>query len=542
MLEQTKHRSGIYLRISDDREGRELGVGRQQEDCLSVSDRQHCVVYGIYKDNDISASTRSRKTRPDYQRLLADARSGAIDTIIAYTSGRLTRRPREHEDLIELAEQYGVQFYYVASPSFDLNTAAGRRVARILAANDAGEAEDIAERVTRAKLANAVQGQYMGGARAYGFEGPVKDEHGNITNKGRINVAVLEDEKAVWYDCVARIITGEREMDLIRDLNQRGILSPLGAKWRIGNLKKLLIRKRYVAFDAEGHPADCPCLKNPEGSGTLVHRGIEHRAIWPAFISSETHEQLLAAFDEAAQPWAHGLIKGRTYVLSGLAVCGGCGAPMYGQRRKLDGGGTQRRYRCHGQDNHGAKVGCGKVFRDADALEAFVTAAVFERFDSPEVARALAPKEEEERAGTLGQQLAGQKAHRRQLVAEYGRGEHEKQDYKIMLAAADEAIEHTQAELAKLHAGKVAGAIPAHGLLQEVWDASSIDWRRNVMRLIVERIVVKPGLPGARTWNGHRFNPDDIVIEWVKASDQAVTAALQVLVQGARRTQALVAR
>ena len=203
-------------------------------------------------------------------------------------------------DLIELAEQYGVQFYYVASPSFDLNTAAGRRVARILAANDAGEAEDIAERVTRAKLANAVQGQYMGGARPYGFEGSVKDEHGNITNKGCINVAVVEDEKAVWCDCVARIIGGEREMELIRALNQRGILSPLGAKWRIGNLKKLLIRKRYVAFDAEGHPADCLCLKNPEGSGTLVHRGIEHRAIWPAFISAETHEQLLAAFPYAA--------------------------------------------------------------------------------------------------------------------------------------------------------------------------------------------------------------------------------------------------
>src|SRR5579859_5770999 len=127
MLEQQhKHRSGIYLRISDDREGRELGVGRQQEDCLSLSEHLHCVVYDFYKDNDISASPRSRKVRPDYQRLLADARAGAIDTIIAYTSSRLTRRPREHEDLIELAEQYGIQFHYVASPSFDLNTAAGR--------------------------------------------------------------------------------------------------------------------------------------------------------------------------------------------------------------------------------------------------------------------------------------------------------------------------------------------------------------------------------------------------------------------------------
>jgi len=126
----------------------------------------------------------------------------------------------------------------------------------------------------------------MGGARAYGFEGPKKDRAGSIPNKGRINVKVLKDEQAVWCDCVDRIIAGEREMSLIRDLNERGIPSPLGAKWRIGNLRNLLIRKRYVAFDAEGHPAGCPCLKNPEGNGTLVHRGIEHRAVCPAFITA----------------------------------------------------------------------------------------------------------------------------------------------------------------------------------------------------------------------------------------------------------------
>jgi hypothetical protein len=57
----------IYLRISDDKEGLELGVGRQQEDSLSLAHRLHCVVYDIYKDNDISASTRSRKTRLDYR-------------------------------------------------------------------------------------------------------------------------------------------------------------------------------------------------------------------------------------------------------------------------------------------------------------------------------------------------------------------------------------------------------------------------------------------------------------------------------------------
>ena len=80
--------------------------------------------WGVYTDNDIGASTRSRKPRPDYQRMLADARAGRFEVILAYASSRLTRRPREHEDLIELAERHGVAYRYVRSPSVDLNTAA----------------------------------------------------------------------------------------------------------------------------------------------------------------------------------------------------------------------------------------------------------------------------------------------------------------------------------------------------------------------------------------------------------------------------------
>jgi DNA invertase Pin-like site-specific DNA recombinase len=541
-MDTSEHRSGIYLRISDDKEGLELGVGRQQEDCLSLSDRLHRVAYKIYKDNDISASTRSRRTRPDYQQLLADARAGLIDTIIAYTTSRLTRKPRENEDLIELAEQYGIQFYYVASPSFDLNTANGRLVARMLAATDASQAEITAELIARKKLEKAAKGQYMGGARAYGFEGPIKDEHGVLTNKGRINVAVIEVEKAVWLDCVQRVITGERETGLIRDLNARGKLSSTGTLWQTGNLKHVLLNKRFVEFDDSHHPADCPCLSNPEGNGTLTHKGVEHRAVWPAFISQETHAQLAAAFEQHSQPWAHGLIKGRKYLLSGLAVCGRCGTPMYGQHRKIDEHRKQRRYRCKGRDNHGMRLGCGKVFRDEAALDAYVTAAVFERFDSPEVARILSPKEDEERAGVLSLQLAGQKTRRKQLLVEYGRGEHKKADFSIILAAADEAIERTQAELGKLHATKVAGAIPAHGLLHEVWDASSLEWRRNVIRLVVDRVVVNPRTAGAPRWHGYFFNPRDITIEWVQADEQAALSALQTLVASARRSHAVLSQ
>src|ERR1700761_445244 len=112
-MQQDNLIAGIYLRISDDREGRELGVTRQREHCADLAERFGIKVYDIYNDNDRGASTRSIKPRPDYKRLVQDARAGAINCIIAYTSGRLTRRPREHEDQIELAEQYGTVFRYV---------------------------------------------------------------------------------------------------------------------------------------------------------------------------------------------------------------------------------------------------------------------------------------------------------------------------------------------------------------------------------------------------------------------------------------------
>src|SRR5688572_6170081 len=92
--EPAGRRAAIYARISADREGRELGVERQGDDCAELAHRRDWEVVDTYIDNDMGASTRSRKkSRPEYQRLLSDARTGRFQVIIAYTSSRLTRRP-----------------------------------------------------------------------------------------------------------------------------------------------------------------------------------------------------------------------------------------------------------------------------------------------------------------------------------------------------------------------------------------------------------------------------------------------------------------
>src|SRR4051812_10863947 len=124
-------RAAIYCRISRDPEGLRIGVDRQEEDCRTLAKREGLVVVGEpFIDNDISASTLSRKARPRYAALLEAASERRVDVVLAYSNSRLTRRPLELEDLIQLHERHGTQIITVVSGKDDLSTADGRMVAR----------------------------------------------------------------------------------------------------------------------------------------------------------------------------------------------------------------------------------------------------------------------------------------------------------------------------------------------------------------------------------------------------------------------------
>lgn len=283
--------AAIYCRMSADREGRELGVARQEEDGRVVAARNGAVVAGVYIDNDISASTRSRKSRPEYKRMLADAAAGKIDVIIAYTSSRLTRKPREHEDLIELAERHGTQFWYVRSPSFDLNTSAGRRVARILAATDAGEAEDIQERVVRERLQQAQRGEWAGGRRPFGYEAD--------------GVTIKADEAAEVEVAVAAVLAGSSLRALVADFNARGVVTSTGGRWGTRELSRVIMR--------------------PRNAGLRQHRGeVIGKATWPAIVAEDLWRGAVAILSDPNRRTTPG--PARRWLGSGLYRCY-CGLP-----------------------------------------------------------------------------------------------------------------------------------------------------------------------------------------------------------------------
>ncbi|MFD1830564.1 recombinase family protein [Streptomyces desertarenae] len=151
-----------------DRGGAGLGVARQEEDCRALSARKGWDVIAVHTDNDVSAY--SGAPRPAWQDLMEDVRNGTVDAIVCWHADWLTRSPRELEDVIDLADRYGLELATV-SGEIDLATPTGRMITRMLGAATRHEAEHKAERQQRQRRQAAEAGRIAGGGkRPFGYE------------------------------------------------------------------------------------------------------------------------------------------------------------------------------------------------------------------------------------------------------------------------------------------------------------------------------------------------------------------------------------
>lgn len=500
-----------YQRLSKDRTLRGINVEIQHEEIDDYAEQSGESIAKHLSDNDKSASEFGTKPRKGYIELLGDIRNGLVAEIIVTEVPRLCRQSEEGEQLIKLSKTTPLRYISTTDGMvYDLATPRGRKNFRDAVSDAQFESDQSSSRQHRKKNKQAEAGMFHGGQRPYGYEGAIyeyfttasgEQVRGPLLNPGRVGRTIVEAEAAVIRECVKRIISGEREFDLVRDLNKRAIKTAEGGQWRIGNLKKLLLKKRYVQWPDSDR-------------GTRVHHGREYQAVWPYLISREDRELMAAAFRLHAASRPNGYPAGRTYLLSGIVRCGRCGKPMYGKGRTLRSGQRQRRYCCLNQNLHGAQDGCGKVTRGADPLELLAKEAVIFRFDSPAVAAALAPKEDQALVRELVDRHGQQTLHLKSLVADYGTGLLSRDELAIAKAAAQAAIDDTEAALAKVQTTKAVAQVPAGMTIREAWDRGSMDWRRRLVLLLVDHIDVLPGHPGTRQWNGWRFDPTKIDFIW----------------------------
>jgi site-specific DNA recombinase len=460
-------RAGVYVRISDDRDGSGAGVKRQEDDCRTLVEKKGWTVARVYSDNDLSAY--GGKTRPAYQEMLKDIESGTVNAIVVYHLDRLTRHPRELEEFLDVVDRAGVKSLATVTGDIDLASSDGRLMARILGSAARKESDDKSRRIRRKHEELAKAGKVGGGGtRPFGFEA---------------DRATIDDAEAeLIREAADRVLAGESVKSILRDWNLRGIPSVTGAPWRSNILRRTLTSARIA--------------------GLRRYRGETiGPAVWDAIVDEETHRRLLTALAKGPHK------AGRKYLLTGgIAFCGLCDAKLVA-RPKGDG---RPCYVCaSGVDFNG----CGKIRQLSAPLDELVRDEVTSALDSPALMEMLSkdPADAGERANLMEFIAEGQASLDQLSVDHYSDRVISRSEYMAARQAIESKVEGFRSKLRSLESGRALADIPAGGAnaIRSAWDEASVGWRRALVQAVIERVIVGPAIKG-QTF----FNKDRVTIEW----------------------------
>ena len=453
--------AAIYARISKD-DGSALGVSRQVKDCRTEADRRGWTVRDVYVDNDVSAS--SGAPRPEWQRLVRDVEARRVSAIVVWSAERLTRKPREAEDVIEWAEKYGLALANIGG-ELDLSTPDGRMMYRIRGAISRHESEQSSRRIRRKFLERAESGKPHGKV-AYGYQ--------RVDGRD-----VLDPEQAaVISDAARRLLAGESLRSVATRLNETDRLSPRGKKWESATLRQILLRDRNAG------------LRRHQGS--VIGRGD-----WEPIYDEATHERVVALLTDPSRRTNRGATI--SHLLTGIARCGLCGDAVQGPgvMRVLPASGTQpRRYGCRQ---------CFRVSRKVDDVDAVVEAVIVARLSQPDAMAAIVSGDPE-RAQVLQDQIEAAQARLAIAADSFAEGELTGEQLRRVSSRLRPRIDEWRADLAAC--GPTPGLPELAGPEAAArWASASIEVKRAVVDSLVS-VTIEP--QGA----GRAFDPANVRIEW----------------------------
>lgn len=447
-------RAGVYVRASLDRSGEGNSVQRQETLSRQKAKSLGWEVVGVYRDNDISASTGRR--RPEYERMLADVRSGHINAIVARHEDRLTRRPVENEALIEIADKYNVALS-TAESEVDLATEAGRLHFRIMGSVARFEVERKGSRQRAANDQRASRGLPYSGRRAFGYE-----DDGITPNPV---------EAAALKAAVASLLAGGTVRGAATTLNRSGVLTTTGKLWKNTELRRVVSSPRYAGF--------------------RVHRGeVVGRAVWPPLISEDDHSAVVALLSD---PSRRAVGRPRRYLLSGVGRCGQCGARLYGRHEQRGS-----IYVCESGSH---------VVRRCAPVDEYVEAVVLERLRRPDARDMFTRPDRRDEAAALRAEVATLTGRLDSLATAFAEGAISMAQLTTGSVRLRERLDAVQARIPSTQTTPVTTLAAAEDV-DSTWEAMPVEARREVVGLLLD-VAVHPAGQGAR-W----FNPETVRLVW----------------------------
>jgi DNA invertase Pin-like site-specific DNA recombinase len=462
--QQLSRRAAVYVRISKDHTGEELGVQRQEEDARAIIEARGWILAGIYSDNSISASD-SRKFRPGYAELQRDYAAGLFDALVVWDLDRLTRQPRQLEDWIDAAEARGLALV-TTNGEADLTTDAGRLFARIRLAVARAEIERKSARHKRALKQHAEAGRIPHGPRLFGY-----------TPEGDI----APDEAMIVIDLFERFYGGESLRSLVRLLEERNVPTRSGRPWNTRTVRDMLTNARYAGW----------AVYQKE---IATRDGVRVRGQWEPLIGEDMFDVVGAKLSDPTRK-TNRVGTDRRYIGSALYLCAQCDAPV----STVNGG----KYFC-----------AGHLTREHRYVDEFVIDLVAARLAQPDLSAALAPTGDD-----MKPVVAESKRLRDRLAkidADYDDGVIDGQRWRSAKDKVAAQLRELDKKLIASSGGAALGRIiDAPDPAQAFRDASLMAQRAVIGALVTVKLRRQPKGRMKRDAEGRaRVNPATVLIDW----------------------------
>ena len=460
--------AGIYVRISQDREGAGLGVERQEADCRALAQQLGCTVAEVYSDNDLSAFNR-RKRRAAYEQMLTDIADAKINAVLSWHPDRLHRQPRELERYIDLCETHGVQNQTVTAGIYDLSTSAGRMTARIAGAVSSHESEHKSERIKAARVQYAKLGRHHGGIRCYGYE--------------KYGVTIIPSEAAEIAAACKAIAGGASIRSVVRDMNSRSVPTTKGKTWTSQQLRQTLMSPRIAGYS--------------------THKGIiVGTAAWPAIVTDDVWRTVESILGNPARRTNPGVTGAAKWLGSGTYICGVCGERKL--RAGVSGGAKGHTYRCANRSQDKTRR---HVSRSQQPLDDYVERALIERLSRKGTVEKLLHRDDNTDVAALRVEQVHIGARKDELAVLFADGSID----AVQFATASKRLDENAAEIAATLA-QVGWRSPleplANGDIRQAWERLSLMQKRAIL-VVVADVTVLPTKPTTRG-----FDPDGVRIDW----------------------------
>lgn len=251
-------RVAAYCRFSSKKQ-RETSIDDQLRECEQYAARQSWKIATHYEDKALSGT---RDDRPDYLRMLADAKAKKFDVLLVHALSRLGRDEGETKKTITRLKFYGVRLIAV-SDGIDTATNGHKVNVSFKAMQNEFFLDDLRAQIDKGMTGQALKG-YSCGGKPYGYAprriySPTeKDTYGESLVIAVERVVVAEQAKWVRF-IYEKYAGGWSPRRIADELNRLAVPSP-GSTWK----REVRRCKGWVSSSISS------ILSNPAYSGKLI--------------------------------------------------------------------------------------------------------------------------------------------------------------------------------------------------------------------------------------------------------------------------------